>query len=91
MRVSEARFLKKEHVDWHNGILTIYASKGQKDRLVYLPQDGVRACLISACGWNFEWIFRQARRIFAVIICLFQENLTKRGGKSAKITAAMRY
>jgi integrase len=41
MRVSEARFLKKEHVDWENGILTIYASKGQKDRLVYLPQDGV--------------------------------------------------
>jgi integrase len=42
MRVSEARFLKKEHVDWNKGILTIYASKGQKDRLVYLAQDGVR-------------------------------------------------
>jgi integrase len=43
MRVSEARFLKKEHVDWHKGVLTIYASKGQKDRLVYMPPDGVRA------------------------------------------------
>jgi len=41
MRVSEARLLKKEHVDWNNGILTIYASKGHKDRLVYLPQDGI--------------------------------------------------
>jgi len=42
MRLSEARLLKKEHVDWNKGILTIYASKGQKDRLVYLPQDGIK-------------------------------------------------
>jgi len=41
MRVSEARLLKKEHVDLGNGILTIYASKGHKDRLVYLPRDGI--------------------------------------------------
>lgn len=41
MRVSEARLLKKEHIDWGNGILTIFASKGHKDRLVYLPQDGI--------------------------------------------------
>lgn len=43
MRVSEARLLKKEHVDWDNGVLTIFASKGHKDRLVYLPQDGIGA------------------------------------------------
>jgi integrase len=43
MRLSEARFLKKEHVDWEKGILTIHESKGHKDRLVYLPQDGIRA------------------------------------------------
>ena len=43
MRLSEARFLKKEHVDLGNGILTIFASKGHKDRLVYLPQDGIEA------------------------------------------------
>ena len=42
MRLSEARFLKKEHVDFDDGILTIYASKGHKDRLVYLPNDGIR-------------------------------------------------
>lgn len=41
MRLSEAILLKKEHVDWDGGVLTIYASKGQKDRLVYLPQDGI--------------------------------------------------
>jgi len=41
MRMSEARLLKKEYVDWDNGILTIFASKGHKDRLVYLPQDGI--------------------------------------------------
>jgi integrase len=43
MRLSEARLLKKEHVDWQNGILKVYESKGHKDRLVYLPQDGVAA------------------------------------------------
>ena len=42
MRLSEARLLKKEHINWSKGILTIYASKGQKDRLVYLPQDGIK-------------------------------------------------
>ena len=41
MRLSEARLLKKEHVDWGKGILTIYESKGHKNRLVYLPQDGI--------------------------------------------------
>lgn len=41
MRLSEARLLKKEHVDIDEGILTIYASKGRKDRLVYLPPDGI--------------------------------------------------
>ena len=40
-RLSEARFLKKEHVCLDNGILTIFAAKGHKDRLVYLPQDGI--------------------------------------------------
>ena len=42
MRLSEARLLKKEHIDWGNGILTIHASKGRKDRLVHLPRDGVK-------------------------------------------------
>jgi len=41
MRLSEARLLKKEDIDWENGILTIYESKGHKDRLVYLPHDGI--------------------------------------------------
>jgi integrase len=41
LRLSEAILLKKEHVDWDKGMLTVYASKGHKDRLVYLPQDGV--------------------------------------------------
>jgi integrase len=62
MRLSEARFLRKEHVDWNNGILTIIASMGQKDRLVYLPQDGTGALseylrhvekIISDSQWMF--------------------------------------
>lgn len=40
MRLSEARTLKKEHFDVAAGILTVLSSKGQKDRLVYLPEDG---------------------------------------------------
>ena len=41
LRLSEARFLRKEHVDTKTGVLTILKSKGDKDRLVYLPEDGI--------------------------------------------------
>jgi integrase len=40
LRLSEARLLKKEDADFYRGILTIYKSKGHKDRRVYLPADG---------------------------------------------------
>ena len=40
LRLSEARLLKKENVDFDKGVLTILASKGRKSRLVYLPADG---------------------------------------------------
>jgi integrase len=54
--------LKKEHVDFNKGILTIYASKGHKDRLVYLPQDGMGVILrylrlIEAIIPNSPWMF----------------------------------
>ena len=39
LRVSEARKLKKEDIDLQNGILLIRISKGNKDRIVYLPDD----------------------------------------------------
>jgi integrase len=45
MRLSEARLLEKRHVDFDKGTLTVLASKGHKDRLVYLPQDGIGAIL----------------------------------------------
>ncbi len=41
LRLSEGRLLKRENVDLENGILTILESKGNKDRLVYLPEDGI--------------------------------------------------
>ena len=41
LRLSEGRLLKKENIDLETGILTILGSKGQKDRLVYLPDDGI--------------------------------------------------
>jgi integrase len=41
LRLSEARLLKHQHIDLNKGIMTIMHSKGMKDRLVYLPQDGI--------------------------------------------------
>ena len=41
LRMSEARLLRKENVDSDRGILKVLLSKGQKDRLVYLPKDGI--------------------------------------------------
>lgn len=41
LRLSEGRLLKKEHLDLDNGTITILNSKGAKDRLVYLPLDGI--------------------------------------------------
>ena len=35
------RLLKWEHIDLDKGILTVLGSKGNKDRLVYLPQDSL--------------------------------------------------
>jgi len=39
LRVSEARKLKKNDVDLQNGTLLIRSGKGNKDRIVYLPDD----------------------------------------------------
>ena len=39
LRVSEARKLKKEDVNLQDGTLLIRVSKGNKDRIVYLPDD----------------------------------------------------
>jgi len=41
LRLSEACLLKRKDVDLVKGTLTILQSKGQKDRLVYLPPDGI--------------------------------------------------
>ena len=41
LRLSEGRLLKREDIDLENGTITIIGSKGQKDRLVYLPEDGI--------------------------------------------------
>jgi integrase len=41
LRLSEARLLKREHVDLGKGTLTVLQSKGRKDRIVYLPLDGI--------------------------------------------------
>ena len=41
LRLSEGRLLRRENIDLDSGTITIISSKGQKDRLVYLPQDGI--------------------------------------------------
>lgn len=45
LRVSEARKLKKQDVSLKEGILIIRCSKGNKDRIVYLPEDLRELCL----------------------------------------------
>ena len=62
LRLSEARLLKKEDVDFDKGILTILRSKGNKDRLVYLPPDGTQMLIdyllnIEAVLPNSPWLF----------------------------------
>ena len=41
LRLSEGRLLKWKHMDLENGVLSIFGSKGRKDRLVYLPEDSI--------------------------------------------------
>lgn len=63
MRNSEACCLKSEDVDLEKGILTIYHSKGDKDRLVYLADDlqslliSYRKYISSALGYIPVWFF----------------------------------
>lgn len=62
LRLSEGRLLKRENMDVEHGTITILASKGQKDRLVYLPQDGTELVkeymdyIESSCP-NIPWMF----------------------------------
>lgn len=45
LRNNEACSLKTENVDTDNGIITLYHSKGRKDRAVYLADDLRKLCL----------------------------------------------
>ena len=44
LRNNEACSLKTENIDTDSGILTIYHSKGRKDRIVYLSEDLLMLC-----------------------------------------------
>lgn len=55
LRLSEGRLLKKENIDLETGTITILGSKGQKDRLVYLPEDGIS--LIKTYKYDMESAF----------------------------------
>ncbi len=63
LRNSEACNLKTEDVDLDEGVITIYHSKGDKDRLVYLPYDlcnvlaSYKEYLVSTLGYLPVWFF----------------------------------
>jgi len=62
LRLSEGRLLKRENVDIDKAIITILGSKGKKDRLVYLPQDGIAVLKdykehIESEFPNIQWMF----------------------------------
>ncbi len=44
LRLAEGCYLKREHVDLENGLLTILHSKGEKDRLVCLSEEVLHLC-----------------------------------------------
>lgn len=51
LRNNEAAGIEKKEVDLVSGMLTILNSKGQKDRVVYLPTD-----LLDSCRDYYNWI-----------------------------------
>lgn len=63
LRNTEACGIAAENVDLDGGILTILDSKGNKDRLVYLPDDLVLSSrmyyesLVSSLGFEPKWFF----------------------------------
>ena len=62
LRLSEGRLLKWEHIDLEKGIITIYESKGKKDRLVYLPNDSLS--LLNDYKENQISLFPQTEWVF---------------------------
>lgn len=63
LRNSEAAGIRTENVDLKTGTLTILDSKGNKDRLVYLPDDLLESTrcyhsyLVNTLGCEPEWFF----------------------------------
>lgn len=58
LRNNEAAGIAVQNVDLESEILTILNSKGQKDRLVYLPQD-----LLASSRDYYEWLCRELHQI----------------------------
>ncbi len=54
LRNFEAAGIASENVDLQEGVLTILNAKGQKDRLVYLPED-----LTASCRDYFNWLKKE--------------------------------
>ncbi len=51
LRNNEACTLKKKYIDLVNGYFTLHHTKGNKERIVYLPED-----LRLLCGEYFRWL-----------------------------------
>jgi len=63
LRNSEVAGIATENVNLEEGILTILNSKGNKDRLVYLPEDLLKSCteyfsyIRTTLGFTPKWFF----------------------------------
>lgn len=63
LRNNEACSLRTENIDTENGVLTLYHSKGRKDRIVYLAEDLRKLCkeyhewLVTQLNTTSEWFF----------------------------------
>jgi integrase/recombinase XerD len=93
LRVSEARKLKKVDVSLKEGILIIRCSKGNKNRIVYLPEDLRELCLHyteqmqSFYSDSSEWFFpaREMDNLLSVGIIDRRFNLAWKSTSSAGI------
>ena len=80
--LSNGRMLPYARIDFSIGRrLTSSPGEGQA------PPRGLRTCIHSRGCRRGEEFFRQTRRVFAGILCVFQENATQYGGKRPVHTA----
>src|SRR5215813_9255785 len=92
LRVSEAAYLKLEHIDWEQQALHIVQGKGRKDRRVYLSPDAVASvqqCLAQHPGARAQgYVFWNRKRAQQPLSVKAIQKKMERYAKAAGVTAS---